>query len=268
MAEFSWAAAGDVGLGLIKGIGSGLSALGSAEIANANARAANRVREGQNEVRRANAGLAGTVRSLNNQRLAEAAGKQLDVLVQNSVRTQDSFTRGNFEQTIRNAEEYGRSAAGAAAAGLGGGSIEAMSRLTLLTAERKRQVGMDAQADVTYDQMQQMLGIMPSAVQRMDTSPIVGGFDQGRNVSTGNGMGGFAGALLNGLLEKKDSLAVLLGSLAPDMQGKRPTETAISFPVDRPYVRGEALPFEIPPVGPYPDDTPRHAGRAETLRGL
>lgn len=241
MAEFSWAAAGDVGLGLLGGVSKGLQSMGAASIARSNARVANLARDGQNEVRRASRGLAATVRSLNNTRLAEAAGKQLDALVQSSVRTSDSFTRGNFEASIKDAESYGRAAAGAAAAGLGGGSIEAMSRLTLLTSERMKQNRQDTQADITYDQMQQTLGIMPQAYQRMDVSPILGNLDQGSNSSYGTN--GFAGALLQGLLSKKDSLQTMLGSLSGDAKQAQPQaqEGAVSFPVNQSVVTGSPL---------------------------
>lgn len=262
MAEFSWAAAGDVGLGLLSGLSSGLTALGNAQTANANARTANIVRTAQNDVKRSQRNLAGEIRSINNKRIMDAAGAQLDVLTTNAVRTSDAFVRGNFEQSIKGAEAWGQASARAAASGLGGAGIEAISRATSLTLARQQEATESRQGDVTFDQTQATTKVVSNALIGLAAGPLTASQDFSYSPQASSGTG-IAGALVQGLLGKKDSLNVLLGSLVG-----APTEPAgtgaVTSPVGQSTVEGKPLAtFNIEP-SPY-EDTQRLINRSNNI---
>lgn len=245
MAEFSFAAAGDVGLGLLGGLTKGLSALSAQGISEANAEAANKIRAGQNEVERSKRNLAGVVRDINNDRLLVAASKNLDTLTVNAIRTSDSFAKGNFEQSIKDAEQMGVVAARASASGLGGSSIASIGRTVALTQARAEQARADRQGDIQYDQSQATVDVLSNALKSTSTAPLTANMQYGVNTPAAGG-DGIAGALLRGLIDKKDSLKVLLGSMEPNSAQTKPTldvgsgadsradfafEEAVSFPV-------------------------------------
>lgn len=211
MAEFSWAAAGDVGLGLLGGATKALQSAGRTAVAQANARAANTVREGQNDVRRSGRNLAATVRTINNDRILAAAGDQLDTLTRNAVRTSDSFTRGKFENSIKDAEQWGASAARASASGLGGAGIEAISQVTSMQIARRQEAYSRTAETAVGDAAERTEGVYSKALQQLDLSPLTASLDQNHTaVPAGDNLAGF---LIGGLLDKKDSLSVMLGSL-------------------------------------------------------
>lgn len=249
MAEFSWAAAGDVGLGLVGGLTKGLAAAGASEIAQANADAANTVRQAKNAVARSARNLAGTVRSLNNQRLMEAAGERVNTLTGNAARVSDSFARNNFEASIRGAEAWGQASARVAASGLGGAGIEAISRTTQAQIDRAQQVRESGQADVMFDQSQATRNVVSNALVGLAGGPLTAQQDYSFN-SAPSSSTGVAGALIGGLLDKKSSLATLLGSLVGD--GGNPPQGATASPVTQSSVTGTPLAtFEV--IGPYED---------------
>jgi hypothetical protein len=249
MAEFSWAAAGDVGLGLVGGLSKGLEAAGAAEIAKANADAANTVRKARNEVARSQRNLAGTIRSLNNQRLMEAAGERVNSLTTNAVRTSDAFTRGNFEASIRGAEAWGQASARVAASGLGGAGIEAISRTTQSQIDRAKQARESGQADVTFDQSQATRNVVSNALVGLAAGPLTAQQDYSFNQAPGS-FTGVAGALVQGLLSKQSSLSTLLGSLAPS--GGQAPQGAQSFPVTQSNPEATTIPAVFN-IGPYED---------------
>lgn len=259
MADFSWAAAADVGSGLIGGLSRGLTALGNAEVAKSNAKAANLVREGQNEVRRSAAGLAATIRSINDDRILNAANERRDALVTNAVRTQDAFTRRDFETSVRGAEAHGRISAQVAASGLGGAGITAISKTVDLQLARAKEAAQSQEQSVAYDQGRQVEGVIPSALQALSTSPIILGYD--RSVNAVPQSPNIAGALIAGLLDKRASLQTMLGSLkdntATDPIGQPKASFAFdatTYPVADRNVTGTPL------VGPY-EDTERFYNR-------
>jgi len=256
MAEFSWAAAGDVGLGLLGGLSTGLNAYSKNAAAEAAAESANKIRDAQNMVERSKRSLAATVRDINNDRLIEAGAKQLDTLTTNAIRMQDSMTNGNFEQSIKDAERLGAVSAQAAASGLGGTSIAAISSTAASQVARAGQSRAERQGDATYDASQATVDVLANALKQTSTGPLTANIQYGRNVATPGG-DGIAGALLRGLIDKKASLVTLLGSLE-DSPASTPTvkptmdvaasngvdfqfEEATSSPVSQSFVNGTDL---------------------------
>lgn len=227
MAQFSWAAAADVGIGL-------LGAIGSNKLSRAKADADNAVREGNNQIASAQRGLAATIRGINNKRMMEAAGKNLDAATRNAGRTADAVTRGDFEASIKGAEQWGAQAAKSAGSGLGGGGIEAISRSTSLQIERRKELMESQGRDVTYEAAQQTTQIMSNALMGLEQGPLTARMDFSKSYAPN-----MASALIAGLLSKRDSLSVMLGSLVP---GQEPTS--------QPIPSGDAAGQPIPPAGP------------------
>jgi hypothetical protein len=226
MAQFSWAAAADVGLGL-------LGAWGNNKLAKAKAETDNAVREANNEIASAQRGLAATVRGINNRRLMESAGRALDAQTRNAARTSDAVARGNFEESIKGAEQWGAQAARAAGSGLGGGGIEAISRTTSLQIQRRQEL-LESQGDaITYEQAQATTQIMSNALIGLEAGPLTARQDFTRSTSN------MASDLIAGLFSKRDSLSVALGSLVPGRE-----------PVSTPIPDGNAVGSPIPPAGP------------------
>lgn len=244
MAEFSWAAAGDVGLGLLGGLTKGLGAMGKNAAAAANAEAQNLIREGQNEVERSKRSLAATVRGINNDRLLRAAGKQLDVLTANAVRMSESYTKGNFEQSIKDAESMGAASMRAAASGLGGSSVQAIGQVTQLAQARQAQYRADQQGDQLYDATQATVDVLGNALRQTSTAPLTASMQYGVNSINQSGST-LAGALLEGLLakDKRASLQTLLGSLAGDEPRAKPTMEVAG---------GASVPFEFEGATAFP----------------
>lgn len=228
MADFSWAAAADVGLGVLGGFAQGRAA-------QAQAQAANEIREAQNSVARSASMLARTIQTINNRRILEKGGSNLDAGLRTFSRGQDAFARQGFEASVQQAEVLGRAAASAAAAGVGGSSVMAMAGVTAGALARQREYAKSQQEDVTYDQLLSLTNIMPDAVRAMDNSAI----SPTQNF-TKDTAGSTLSYLLGGLMSKKESLHTLLGSLVGDKTKTGgsdafvgPPDLATSYPVSQ-----------------------------------
>lgn len=208
MATFSWAAAADVGLGLF-------GAFAGASAKRSQARAENLLREGANEVARSRRGLAATVRGINNRRSMEAASDAQDAATVSAGRTADAVTRRNFEASIQAAEQWGAAAARGAASGLGGSGIEALSQVTSLRIARAQEQLEEQGQQQTYEAARAGQRIMSNALMGLEQGPLTARVDYGRSEGPS-----IAGALVQGLLEKRDSARVLLGSLVPGPQAE------------------------------------------------
>lgn len=244
MAEFSWAAAGDVGLGLLGGLTKGLGAMAANSAREANAEAQNLIREGQNEVERSKRSLAATVRGINNDRLLRAAGKQLDVLTANAIRMSESYTKGNFEQSIKDAESMGAASVRASASGLGGSSVAAIGQVTQLAQARQAQYRAEQQSDQLYDATQATVDVLGNALRQTSTAPLTASMQYGMNSINQSGST-LAGALIEGLLakDKRASLQTLLGSLAGDEPRAKPVMEVAG---------GASVPFEFEGATAFP----------------
>lgn len=249
MAEFSWAAAGDVGLGLLGGLTKGASAYSAAQGAKAQAELSNALRDSQNMVKRSQARLAYRVREINNARIMRAGASRLESTVLSGLRQQDAFVAGSFEQSIADAEQAGAAAAAAAASGVGGAGIEAIGQTVALTNARRGAYTQRRYEQYASDTNRAAREVIPAALESLELGPISLGQDYRRDVVPQGGLSGLAAGLIEGLFSKKDSLQVLLGSLAP---GRAPVSDAIpsvspatgawSWPVSSSTVVGVDLP--------------------------
>lgn len=214
-AQFSWAAGADAGLGLASAFSSWASADASAIVSKANADAANTVRKAQNEQRASGLSLSATLRSIVDKRVLDSAGLSANNATEAAIRTQQSFTRGNVEQGLRDVENLGAVSARASAAGVGGASVEAVSYSVRLQQARLAQRMGERDNQITYEQLKQRSGIMPNAVDKLDLTPLTAGFDYTNSIAS-NQQGSLIAALTEGLLRKKDSLQVALNSIPLD----------------------------------------------------
>lgn len=214
MAGFSGAAAADVA----SGVASAISAWGTASankiVAKANAEAMNTVRKAQNQQRASSLTLAGAMRAQSYRASLTNAGEASNSATELIARHQDAWTRGNFEQGLKGAEEMGAYAARAAAAGVGGASVAAVSYTVRLQQSRLAEQTTDRQSQMQYELVKQRSGIMPAAISRLDNSPLAAGLDQNDNYVPSSSSGGnLLGALAEGLMSKSKSLQVMLDSI-------------------------------------------------------
>ncbi|GEM_PF-5945847 len=89
-----------------------------------------------NELRAARTALENFQASLSNKRAMDSAGKNIGTITENLARTLDAATTGAFETRIAAAEQAGSVAAMAAAAGIGGSSLEMYNETAQLALDR------------------------------------------------------------------------------------------------------------------------------------
>jgi hypothetical protein len=224
-AEFSWASAADVGLGL-------LDSFGKWQLADAKAGAAKVAADSANVLGSANRDLAATVRGINNRALMTHAGKQLDAGSRTAARFVDSVVKGGFETSIKDAEVAGKVAQRNAASGLGGAGIQAIGATVALTQARAEQYRLDSAGQQEYEYSTKLSSVLGSAFASQDITPATSDF----RVAPQGGAD-LSSMLIAGLLDKRSSLQTMLGSLH-----SYPSEAARSFAV----ASGSADPNPLP----------------------
>lgn len=123
-----------------------------------------------NERRAKEAELQRFNQTLGNKKLLEAAGNNIGTVTENTARALDAATMGSFSQRIAAAEELGASSAMAAAAGLGGSSVEAYNEtLRLSHAMQEEQADRQVRSQVIAAG-QERGQILTDAVASMDRS--------------------------------------------------------------------------------------------------
>ena len=234
--QFSWASALDVGIGAAGGL---LKWFASRD-QNIAAEAA---RESRNIVNASKNSLAATVRSINNQRLMEAAAKQVEAEGINLSRIRDAAASRRFEQSIRNQESAGARAANIAASGVGGVALSAVSGAMELQFGRLEFQARQQEGQLAYNSIARMSGFVPDAIGAQDRSMIGGNMDFVRSTNAQGSMLGLFTSLAAGALSKKDSLQVMLGSLEP---GRGATATPVTQPVAEPTELPQIISTPIP----------------------
>jgi len=203
MAEFNWESAMPVLGGAVSGVFQYMAARDTAK-------AQNEIRAANNRIANSNSVLARTLQDLNNKRLLDAAGKNVDTATRAAGRLQDATTSQGFEASIAQAEALGQVTVQMGAAGMTGSSVAAISQVAALTAARREQYREEGAKDATYEQLQAITGILPSAVRGLDNSVQTARQDYTQDTSSP-----LASYLVGGLLANRQSLQNLLGSLVP-----------------------------------------------------
>lgn len=148
-------------------------------IDSANADAANVTRKANNEVSAATTSLQNYARSLNNQRAGAAAGAKLDAIKVNAGRAMDRMVQTSVAGDVQAAEQFGQVAAAAAAAGVSGGSIDAVRRAMALRRGIQQEQLSRAQRQMTFDFDAQQKAALGELVGSMDIATSMASMDYG-----------------------------------------------------------------------------------------
>lgn len=130
-----------------------------------------------NEREAATASLSRYVQSVGNQRKLEAAGKSLNAQAANIQNAIDSAVVGTFAQRLQAASELGAASVSAAAAGVGGGSVDAYRRTLSLQAAVQEGAQQDAIAADVGNAKDAMGDTVRNAVASLDNDQFAGNFD-------------------------------------------------------------------------------------------
>lgn len=145
----------------------------------ANSDAANVTRKANNEVSAATTSLQAYARSLNNQRAGAAAGAKLDAIKINFGRAMDRVTQTRVGEDVQAVEQFGQVAAAAAAAGVSGGSIEAVRRTMALRRGIQHEQLARAQRQTAFDFESQQKAAIGELVGSMDIATSMASMDYG-----------------------------------------------------------------------------------------
>lgn len=164
----SYQAVASLGLGLLQGWASRSAQKVQNMLADAEAKASNTVREGLNQENAAKASFGGFMASLNNKRALEATGRAEANARQNLGRLTEALTRGSIEDQIANSEAAGAYAASVAMNGVGGASVDAIAQAQRLKAQRQSYFTKERGKQLTFDQLQQISGMIPQTYAGLD----------------------------------------------------------------------------------------------------
>lgn len=151
-------------------------------VASAQAQAENKIRAANNERAAAAADLANFAIARNNQRKLESAGYAHEAAIVNRERMREQLTDQSIEGQIAAAEMAGAYAASVAMAGVGGGSVDAITQAAELKNQRRSFYQERNAGYAEYDQMSQIIGIVPQAVAEFDTTVALPNVDTGTTV--------------------------------------------------------------------------------------
>lgn len=139
--------------------------------------AARVVQKAYNEREAATTSLARFAQSVGNQRKLEAAGKALNAQARNIQASLDAATTGTFVQRLRAASELGAATVAAAAAGVGGGSVEAYRQTLALNTAINEQAQQAAIESDTVNAKGAMGDTIRNAIASLDNDQFAGNFD-------------------------------------------------------------------------------------------
>lgn len=171
-----WVTAAMMGLSILSGMGQSKAARAQARaqatVTRAETAANEVIREASNVREGARASLGEFIRSMNNQRIMEAAGAQYNQLGETVVRTLDQAVKGGLSRQVAAMEEVGAMAAQAAWAGVGGTTVDLIDgtlrlRNAMIEQDVARQEGY-----MSYDMVMQQAGIMEAGIQNLDYSQM------------------------------------------------------------------------------------------------
>lgn len=164
----SAAAMGSLGLALLAGAAERSAQRARNLVADAEAKAANTIREGQNIENAAKASFSGFMSALNNKRSLDSGGRSADAARANLLRMRDALTRGSIEDQIANAEAAGAYTASVAMSGGGGSSVDNIGAAMRLKQQRQTFYSRERGKQMTHDQLQQIAGVMPQTIAGLD----------------------------------------------------------------------------------------------------
>ena len=147
------------------------------KLAEGTAQARNIQRGSANIERAAKGSLTRFMQGENNRRMMKAAGNVFNAAQETMARTNDANVSNRIERQIADAEAAGALAANAAFSGAAGGSNEMLAMTQQLQQARRAAAIKTQNKQVTYEQMKQISGIMPQAVEQLDITQFNDGID-------------------------------------------------------------------------------------------
>lgn len=139
--------------------------------------AARITQKARNEASGAQAALSNFTKALSNKRALDAAGKQIGAVNENITRNLDAATYGKLGQRVQAAEELGQSVATAAAAGVGGSTIDLFNQQIMATYSREEDQADRAIASDLYLATDSKGDALSNAVGGFDNSQTFANLD-------------------------------------------------------------------------------------------
>lgn len=149
----------------------------------ANADAANLMRDANNAFSAAQGSLQNVLRTLGNQQKMYVYGQQYNAGEENEVRVMDSMVRGKLSAQLKGAATLGALRAEAAAKGTGGSSADIMRSVAALAQGAAETSTQDNQKYVQFDTLLQKQGLLRSAANSLDFGQTLPNMNYGVNVA-------------------------------------------------------------------------------------
>ncbi len=153
------------------------------ELANQQAAIDNSLRAGSNRLMNAQANAENILRQISNKRLLARASDEHEQATENFLRSQEAMVQGSLEDQIAAAEQRGAYAAASALSGTLGTTIEGMEQTLNLKQNRAAEYQLRQNNYMTYDQLQQLAGIVPTAISQLDSGTTIPNLDYGVSFS-------------------------------------------------------------------------------------
>lgn len=181
--------AAQFGLNALQGLGARQQAkaqgrLTAAEnlVNNANVASANLVREANNDLAAAVGSLNRFRQAASNRAVMANSGKDQEAIQTNFLRAVGDLQRGSMEQRLDTAFELGAVAAMASAAGVAGGSRDAINATIRMTEARRQEELSRVQGQMTYDAMKLLTNTQADTYNQLDGTLFLDAIDRGRNI--------------------------------------------------------------------------------------
>lgn len=146
-------------------------------IAKANAEASDIVRKGNAQLASAVGNLQRWQQSVSNQRTLKQAALEQSALKTNLLRMRDDSKDASLEQRLASASQAGAAAAAFSAAGVGGGTRDAINSTLRVAAQRKQDIITDKKEQYTYDGLLALTNMKEDVAFRLDDTMIIDQID-------------------------------------------------------------------------------------------
>lgn len=165
------------GMAAVGAVAGGLKDQADAEIAKlteeSNTLANNKMRKANNKLAGARGTLSRFLQSRSNQVHLQNAGAAVDSFTTNIARFQEASTTGSLERRLQVAEEAGAFAARQGASGMGGGTMQMLSKTTALRQARGEQQIARTEKQQLFDAEQQKRAAVDSMILGLDNTQII-----------------------------------------------------------------------------------------------
>lgn len=140
-------------------------------------RAKYKVRDANNAVAASESAVQKWGQSLRNRNLMKAAGENFGTLAENFSRRVDARTMSSAMGKLMHSEELGRVSASAAAAGVGGSSVDMFNRTIETGYQLQAQLADRAAKSEDYLAQQELSRVIPDAINEMDNNLYMANMD-------------------------------------------------------------------------------------------